>query len=206
VILRPEEQNEVAAYMILQGTRIGERMPIFYGIHENMIMVEDIGGEFASPSIIDFKLSPTSGVGGLKCMGGYICKNGVISRRWERSVVSNFSTAQIRDVYNEFVPKELAGQIAGMIRDIKRAYENEVKETPGFRIRGTSLLIAYDGDDLKKTPRVVLNGFKHLRLDIIQEGLQANDCPDGFLDGINEVLGLAREDSGTAESKCCLLL
>jgi hypothetical protein len=209
VILRHASDGEVAAYTLLSGTEIAKKMPMFYGHQDGLLIVEDITVDFAAPCIIDFQLSgsgkapkSTKQPTGVRFLGGYLSRNGKPVKKWLKSEASHFTNRQMAEVYQEFVPSAKAEAVSALIQSVKEAYEATVKDAPGFRMCGASLLIAYDGDNNKKAPKVVLNRFKHLYLDITNEGFDVNACPDGFLEGILLIQAFA----AMTPSRCCLLL
>jgi hypothetical protein len=209
VVLRAASDGEVAAYTLLQNTEIAEVMPKFYGHQDGLLIVEDITVDFASPSIIDFQISGSGNAPksqktatGVRFLGGHISKGGKTVKKWVKAEAAQFTVQQMADAYLEFVPKTKLAAVAALIQGIRKAYDETVKNAPGFRVSGASLLIAYDGDDEKKPPKVVLNRFKHLYLDITKEGFKVDECPDGFVDGITVVLSFG----AAVPSRCCLLL
>ena len=214
-ILRPRIDAEAEAYTRLQGTSLREHIPILYGVQNGYIIVEDICANFTSPCIMDFRLaSRNSEPGaeeeednspqGLRILGGGIVKDHQMVKHWNREDCEKMDTAAIREAYDEFLPDNLGAKVKTMIGAIKQAYQLTVKDNPGFRIYGASVLIAYDGDDETKEPRVVISGFENCHIDIAAEGYSSKNSAydDGFIKGVDSLTGT----TSSSQSKCCLLI
>ena len=212
-IMRPKNDAEAEAYATLQGEDIIKFMPVLYGIQDGYVIVQDICGEFASPCIMDFRLASRANepgvegkeARGLSVIGGATFKDKALVKAWKREDVEKLDDVEsIKAVYEEFLPEGVAKKVKTQLQKIKKVYEAAVKETPGFRIYGASILIAYDGDDEKKEPAVAINRFEHSHLDIAREGYDAKDpkYDDGFVKGIETLLTFTEG----SQSKCCILI
>ena len=212
-IMRPKNDAEAEAYATLQGEPIMEFVPTLYGIQDGFVIVEDICCNFSSPCIMDFRLASRAnepGVEGkepqgLTMIGGVTTKDKKIVKVWKRSDYEKVTdTEAIKAVYEEFLPEDIAKKVKTQLTKMKKVFEKCVKETPGFRIYGASILIAYDGDDEKKTPSVAINRFEHSHLDITREGYDAKDpkYDDGFLTALETLLTF----TAGSQSKCCVLI
>lgn len=213
-ILRPRVDAEAEAYTRLQQTSLREHIPILYSVQNGFIIVEDICANFTSPCIMDFRLASKNSEPdgekeednspqGLRILGGGIFKDKKMVKVWKRDECEQMDTDAIKEAYDEFLPDELRDKVKEMIETIKKAYQQTVKDNPGFRIYGASILIAYDGDDESKEPRIVISGFENTHIDIGAEGYSTKkaDYDDGFIKGIDSLTGAT-----TSQSKCCLLL
>jgi hypothetical protein len=211
-LLRPHNEGELAAYTRLQDTPLRKWIPTLYGAQEGHLIVEDIHGGFSSPCLIDLRISSRKNEPGskedqgenqqIRLRNGHLAKNKKVVKSWKPGDCSSLNYAQITDVYKEFLPDSLNAKVGKELDDLRAAYLKTRETTPGFRLYGTSLLICYDGDDLAKSPRVVLNGFWFIRFDIAKEGAKADDpkTNDGFVEGLDIVR------SCHTESGCCDLL
>jgi hypothetical protein len=215
VILRAHHDGEHAAYALWQGKGITNFMPAFYGTKDGLIVVEDIGGEFKSACILDIRLSDytrepgapadAKAQQGSRILGGETKKGGESLKKWSRTGSAGLDKAGQAGVVAEFLPSAVAAKVTQDINALIGAVEDLRKEQPGFRLYAPSLLIAYDGDDLKKAPRVALNNFAHVHTDIAKEGFDVGDAKydDNLVQSLTNVLTLMPSASS---SSCCLLL
>lgn len=237
-ISKPLDHREGSAYESLQKTPLKDVIPTFYGIHDDCIIIDDITAGMKSPCMADFKVGTrhydpdatpekisgliekqkgsTTDSHGVRLIDGKIRKDGEVSQQWDRKQGLKFTLDEFSNVVHEFVQESIAAKVNEKLVNIKEAFEGTVKAYPGFRMYASSVLIAYDGDNLENDPKVVLIDFAHTHMDIGEENCDRSntDYDDGVVKGVQTLIDLtgpeAKVTTKTVDDKkkssCCNLI
>ena len=223
--IRSSNVNESSAYTQLSNTPLIDCIPKLYGIQNKSAVVEDIFGEFTSPCFADFKVGSkgydiddnADKIANAKAKDekttlqslcvrlttATLQQNGQVVKQWNRKEVVNYTEDELKAMLKEFVPPELAQALVKQLTTLKKAYQSTVKSSKNFRVYNLSVLIGYDGDDYKKTPRCVFEKIGGTHMDIEKENHDPKDkqFDDGVITGLENLISYVNPSS-----KCCYLL
>ena len=208
-IIRSPDINEASAYTVFMSTPISNFMPRLYGIQNKQVIVEDINSEFKSPCIVDFKVgcktfdidekedninqkknidnSTTTGRYFVRLSMAIKMKNGRKDSEWNsNSGDVNLNESNLIKMIQQYCEEEsIRKKIAEGFSSLKEAYEDALIEYTNLRMYNASILICYDGDDPKKTPRCVFSKLGKY---------------------FSPTIGEKAELTNGSSSKCCLLI
>lgn len=211
-ISKPLDHAEGKAYEDLQKLPLVDCIPKFFGVFDGKIVISDLTAGFKSPCMADLKVGTrhydpnasqekvqgliekqkgsTTDSHGVRLIDGKMRHNGEVTNKWDRKQGLKFSVDQLKDVVTTFLPGSLKSKFHQQLQVIHDKFTEVVKQNPGFRMYASSVLIAYDGDNLEADPRVLLIDFAHTHIDINAAGGDRNDSAfdDGVLKGIETLL------------------
>lgn len=214
---RGQNPHESEAYTQLSNTSLLEFLPKLYQSENNSIIVENICGNYSSPCISDFKVgrltfdlddslekkakqrakdeNTTTKTLRVRLVSAIRMKSNKIVKEWTKANAKediNKNDDKLKDLAKEFIEPDLKSKVLAQLVNIKKAYEKTVKENPNFRIYNASVVIAYDGDNLKKEPRCALTRTAGTHIDIQKEKYNPKNAEydDGFIEGLDNLIKL----------------
>jgi hypothetical protein len=213
-ISKPLDHQEGTAYRLLQSTPLSTCIPKLYGVVEGSIIIEDLTAGFESPCMADFKVGTrhydlqatpekiqgliekqrgsTTDSHGVRLIDAKVRRGGEVARHWPRPQGLKLSIAELAQALTDFLPRALRAEFNRKIQVIAGRFAETVTKYPGFRMYASSVLAAYDGDDMGKGIRVVLIDFAHTFLNIADAGGSIDDpyLNDGVAKGLATLCAL----------------
>ena len=121
---------------------------------------------------------------GIRLIDAKVRKGGEVTKAWDKKAALKFTIDELKATINEFVPDKLKEMLVEKIKKIKELFESNLKQNPGFRMYASSVLVAYDGDNLDKGIRCCLIDFAHTFMNIEEEEGNPKITDDSFNDGV----------------------
>ncbi|OHT06069.1 Inositol polyphosphate kinase family protein [Tritrichomonas foetus] len=214
VIAKINSRHEGETIRSLHYTKLSPHLPEFYGIYQKYILMEDLTQGYSSPCRFDFKigtrtwdinasdkfknklrkknLKSSSQLYGVRLVSCEMMKKNETIENSTKSENLSLSYSQIYEKIQKYVDPQLRNLIAEKLNSLSLAYSEVLKEHPNMRVYSGSVLVCFDGDDPKLTPKVKFIDFAHFHFDITKEGFDPNDhsLDDNVLYGIKHLINL----------------
>ena len=220
LVCKPVWRREGINYPLMTKTSLRNFLPKFYGIKKTAkgsqyIVMEDLIDGFSSPCVADIKLgqrrfdlytSPyqekkrvmqhgsTSESLGVRIIDVTKRKKGKIIMEHHRTAGYRLTSDEFYQILNDFLPGKLKIFFKQKVKGMLEAYSNAVKDNPGLRLYGSSILITYDGDAANETEdclRVKIIDLAHSYMnlgDTEHVNIQNETFNDHVLNGLQSLL------------------
>lgn len=221
-VAKENEHHESKNYKFLRSTPLKRDVPRYYGEvkdnKKNYFLLEDFNNGFSSPCIIDFKVGTrswdvnasetrrnrlmekckksTSESTGLRLVSETIRKNGVVTHNSTKSQNLKLTEQELMDRIQSFVQDSHKHNVLKYLKRMKRDLVKTRNQYPKMRIYSSSILITYDGDNLKQDPRIALIDFAHFHQDIDTAGgdFTNAECNDNIEKGIDTFIDYLKKE------------
>ena len=214
-VAKPIDHKEANVYPLIKKTPFADFIPQFFGIHKinngDCIVIEDMIAGYKSPCVADLKIGTRhwdleaskekvdglvekqkgtiTETLGIRVIDVSMRKNGEITLKHDRKEGLKDSEEDFKNLVKTFLPGKLLESMKVKVGEMIKAYEQTMKENPGFRVYGSSILITYDGDaanDKLDDIRVKVIDLAHTYVDITPNGGDPKDpiYDDGIIIGL----------------------